>query len=153
MTKCMKLYRLTYLEYNVKPQVLSRPNKRVYYVVVKTIHTVSKIFRVSIGPRANVLRAIILKMINPILQVHFAQRFSTKTFPDIFSSDNISLTLIPLDILVCANTTMMYILNFSSLTTIHWTKPVNVSWTHGLDSLFIQCLMVVTFITFFIKTI
>lgn len=70
-----------------------------------------------------------------------------------FSLGNISPVLIPHGVLVCTDTTMSYIFNFSSLIRIEGTKPVSVSGTPGLDSLFIQYLMIGVFITFFIKTI
>lgn len=70
-----------------------------------------------------------------------------------FSLGNISLILTPHGVLVCTDTTMSYIFNFSSLIRMEGTKPVNVSWTLGLDNLFIQYLMIGVFITFFIKTI
>lgn len=111
------------------------------------INTLSRIFRICIGPRTNLRRAINLKMTNLILQACFATWFSTKPFQISFS------TLIPYGVLVCTNTTMIYICNFSSLIRIRGSKPVNVSWTHDLDGLFIQCLMIGTFITFFIKTV
>lgn len=48
---------------------------------------------------------------------------------------NISPILVPHGVLVCPDTTMSYIFNFSSLTRIEGTKPIKVS-------LFTQYLMI-----------
>lgn len=52
-----------------------------------------------------------------------------------FPLGNISPILIPHGVLVCPDTTMSYIFNFSSLTRIKGTKPIKVS-------LFTQYLMI-----------